>query len=366
MRSKHEVVPAPRGRRWRNRLRSSLLASALAVPLGSAGAARADKPVDTFEAGRKLQPVTHVPSERAWAVGVPEKQQLQARELFKEGNALLKESFFAPAAGKYREALALWKHPGIHYNLALALINLDRPIEVREHLVAALRYGTAPLDQEKFNHAQSYLKLIEKQLAPIEITCAMDGAVVTLDDRQLFRAPGRYEGFVLPGEHRIRANKLGYEPTEYKRTLLPGKPTKLDLKLYTEEQLVRHKRRWPFWGPVVVTAAGAAALGAGGILLSQSNAKLEDYDRRVEDECSSGCEKMPSDLADLRDTGKAYRAVSTVTLIGGGLVLTGGVVLMVLNRAVPYRINPEGTDRGIAFEPVIGTKSGGIVGVGRF
>src|SRR5258706_5080503 len=68
--------------------------------------------------------------DRPWAKAVTPQEQKLATDLFREGNALLKESLFVQAAEKYREALRHWNHPGIHYNLALALLNLDQPVEV--------------------------------------------------------------------------------------------------------------------------------------------------------------------------------------------------------------------------------------------
>jgi hypothetical protein len=64
-------------------------------------------------------------TDRPWVKGVSAADQSAAIELFHEGNGLLKESLFVQAAAKYREALHHWDHPGIHYNLALALLNLD-------------------------------------------------------------------------------------------------------------------------------------------------------------------------------------------------------------------------------------------------
>ena len=103
--------------------------------------------------------------ERPWAKGVPQAKQEKAFALFRDGNSALKESLFVKAAQIYREALQSWDHPAIHYNLALALVNLDQPLETHEHLLAALKYGAAPLDSDKYEQALRYRALVEKQLA---------------------------------------------------------------------------------------------------------------------------------------------------------------------------------------------------------
>src|SRR5947209_7866588 len=118
--------------------------------------ARADQPRSSAPAV-STQAQSELPgnraAERPWSRGVAAVEQKAALELFREGNALLKESLFVQAAAKYREALAHWNHPGIHYNLALALLNLDQPVEVYRQLEAALIYGPAPLDADKYEHA---------------------------------------------------------------------------------------------------------------------------------------------------------------------------------------------------------------------
>jgi len=77
----------------------------------------------------------------SWAVGVSTERQEAALAHLQEGNSLLKESLFLEAAKVYRKALSEWDHPGIHYNLALALLNLDQPVEVYQNLVAAVKFA---------------------------------------------------------------------------------------------------------------------------------------------------------------------------------------------------------------------------------
>jgi hypothetical protein len=343
----------------------SLVFAAIVV-LAAPASAQADNTPSAADDRPMAQPLDTVSSEHAWAEGVSEERQKRARALFVEANASLKQSLFLRAAIKYREALALWDHPGIHYNLALALISsLDDPLEVRRQLLAALRYGAAPLDPDKFRYAKNSLNQIEKQLAPIKIACNVQGAVVSLDNTVLFHAPGHYEGFVRPGDHSIRAFKLGFEPTEFQRTLMPGKVTKLDLKIYTEEQLVEKHTRWPFWVPVAVTGAGAALLGTGAIFLWQSNNKLKQFDQQIAVQCSNGCVPDPA-LADLRSTGKTYKTVATITLAAGAAVFTGGGVMMLINLPASHRITPEEFEQKLKLQPSLGLGYAGLIGTGHF
>jgi hypothetical protein len=308
-------------------------------------------------------------AERPWAVGVtPEKQKL-ALERLQEGNMLVKESLFAQAVDKYREALAAWDHPGIHYNLALALLNLDRPFEVHEHLESALRYGAAPLDKDKFDHARSYLALIEKQLAVIDIQCEFAGATVSLDGRVVFQAPGRYKSLIRPGPHTVTAGKVGFSTTERTKVLLPGEPTVFHLNVYSPGELIGYRRRWPVAQPVVVTAAGAAFLAAGALLTIEARDRFKAYDDQLRTTCPMGCVPA-SNLTSIRDRGHLYQNLAAVSYGVGGVALAGGVLLLYLNRSIPYRIDPgerpAAPGPSVDVAPMVGMNGAGLIGTARF
>src|SRR5205085_45324 len=96
--------------------------------------------------------------ERPWAVGVSPEQQKTALAKFREANDMLNNGLFARAANTYKEALQSWKHPAIHYNLALALMNVDQPIEAYDNLENSMIYGEqGPLEKDKFEHAKEYM-----------------------------------------------------------------------------------------------------------------------------------------------------------------------------------------------------------------
>jgi hypothetical protein len=309
--------------------------------------------------------------ERPWSVGVSAADQKAATDLFREGNAMLKESLFVQAAAKYREALSHWNHPGVHYNLALALLNLDQPIEVYRHLEAAIKYGAAPLDTDKFDHANRYRALVEKQLAHIEIRCDKPaGAIVTMDGTRLFLAPGHYEGLARVGQHNIVAEHSGFLTVQKTTILPPGETTKIELHMFTADQLTRYKRRWPGYMPVVVLVAGAVVAGIGGILQWQAIEAFHSYDNGITS-CSAGsmtggCTPS-SGLSDKRSTGNAMQGSAFGLYgVGAGLVVTGAV-LAFLNRARPYHVQEgDTTQPPVTVAPVIGANTGGATVSVRF
>jgi hypothetical protein len=344
---------------WARSARRGFAALGMLAALCFVRPAHADEPVTSLSSAQDAV-------ERPWAKGISAEQQRAATERFLAGNALLKESFFAEAAGKYREALAHWDHPGIHYNLGLALLTLDQPVETHEHLKRALAYGAAPLDVDKFDHAKNLLLVIDGQLATVEVTCSEPGATVRLDGQVLFHAPGKYSGLVRRGEHTVTASKAGYETTQRTQTL-GSAPTILDLKLYQPDDLVGHKRRWSMVGPVAVTAGGALLLGAGALFTLQSRAKFADFDASISSrpDCNMGC--IPNDEENsLHKQGNTFKTLAAVSYISGGAVLAGGIVLLIMNRETTYRLEPGANSARLSVVPSVGPGTIGLMGTGQF
>jgi tetratricopeptide (TPR) repeat protein len=304
---------------------------------------------------------------RPWAKGVKEADQKAAEKLFEDGNELLKQSFFKQAAEKYRKALSHWDHPGIHYNIALALLSLDEPSETHDHLEAALAYGPAPLEQDKYEYGKKYLALVDKQLGMLEVSCQEQGAIVRLDGQVLFHAPGEYKGLVRRGEHTLTATKPGLETTQISRTFNPDEPVKLNLQLYRPDELVTYTRRTPLWLPIGVTVLGGMIAGTGGILAWQAQKKYDQWDADVRDDpnCVGGC--FPDDdLNKTKSQGDTLRTMSYVAYGLGAAVFTGGVVWASLNRRQAHRVDPEDMSTKVSFVPQVSPQGVGLTAVGQF
>jgi hypothetical protein len=296
--------------------------------------------------------------ERPWAAGVSPEKQKVALELFREGNAALKESLFPKAAQKYREALKEWDHPAIHYNMALALLNLDQPIEVYEHLQAAMKYGVAPLDTDKFEQARRYFALTEKQVSKVKVACETAGAAVSMDGRPLFVGPGSWDGIVRAGPHSVVAQKEGMLTVEQSRVLPGGDTASFELKLFSADDLTQYKRLWPAWIPWTVVAGGAVILGtAAGLHLSVRDA-YNTYDKGIlacTNAATQGC--VPDlTLAAKRSYGDSVQPVAIAGYLVGGAALATGAVLVYVNRLQPYRVN---TSTSVSVAPVLAPGYGG-------
>jgi hypothetical protein len=271
-------------------------------------------------------------SEGPWSQGVPEESRRAADELFRAGNVLLRESISVSAAARYREALRRWDHPNIHYNLALALMTLDQPLETHAHLVAAMRYGPEPLQHDRFEHARNYLALLEKQLARVTVRCDVAGARVALDGEDLFTPPGEHEALVRAGRHTLTASKDGLVTNQTARMLVGGQRAVVDLKLRTFEEMTTYRRRWSAWIPWSVVGSGLAVALAGAGLQYGGLQRIDRVDRQSRLLCPAGCASEPPGLASERARGVTLQRAGIAGYAVGGAALAGGALLVYLNR----------------------------------
>ncbi|MBL8627402.1 MAG: serine/threonine protein kinase [Myxococcales bacterium] len=173
-----------------------------------------------------LQPAPTAPAERPWARGVSADDQRAALALFNEGNTLLRAGEYREAAARYRAALPRWDHPAIQFNLALALVDEDQPVELQRALAAAMRYGAAPLDEDKFARAQALASLVAKQVTQLEFATQVAGRTLILDGEDVFTGPGRFQRAVAAGRH-TWALRVGARTSPPRTVVLAGGVTEI-------------------------------------------------------------------------------------------------------------------------------------------
>jgi hypothetical protein len=311
-------------------------------------------------------------TERPWAKGVTPEEQQKALVLFGQANSFLRDAIFPRAAEKYREALDHWKHPAIYYNLALALVNLNQPVEMYEALEKAMAYGAAPLDEDKFQRAKGYKILVEGQLAKVELTCDTPGAEVFFDGKSVIKAPGKYEALIVIGEHTVLAKGEGYAPTQLAEKMGPKETMRLNLKLFTDAELTRYKRKMPTWIPYSVMGGGVLIATLSAVLHANASSDLKNYDTAIAN-CATGdpthgC-TSPGTLDSKRSSAESKQTIAVVGYSIAGAAVAAGITLMVINRRSPYRIDPfaEVNEPGkVSIVPVIDAHGGGISAFFRF
>jgi hypothetical protein len=155
-------------------------------------------------------PEAFADSATPWADGVAKPEQTIALDLYRAGNDEFVQSRYSQALVKYREAITHWDHPAIRYNMAVCLIEMNETLEAYEHLEAALRYGEAPFDAEKYEKGVAFREQLLAKLGHVEVTCSTEKARVSLDGQLLLECPGNLRRVVLPGRHEIVARREGF------------------------------------------------------------------------------------------------------------------------------------------------------------
>lgn len=299
-----------------------------------------------------------------WSVGVPQAKQDEAQALYARANQQFLDKDFVAAAATYREALRLWDHPSIAFNLAICLIELQSPVDAYEVLEHSLRFGQGPHDDRIFREAQRNLKLVRAGLARIVVRCDEPGAQVSLDGEALFTAPGAHSGVLAPGQHVVVAEKVGFVTSTQRVDAPAGRETEVTLTL---DPLTRLETVYPM-SPAVpwIVAASGLALAAGGVpLWLEAERTLADYDAGVSSECAGGC--SPERLEELgltaeRDRSDAFEAGAITLFALGGAALATGITLLILNSPDKVEVPlTEGTS-----EVVVAPTPGGATALIRF
>ena len=323
--------------------------------------------------------------ERPWAVGVSPERQSSALKYFHAGNKELNNGLFENAVKQYRLALKEWEHPAVYYNLALALLKLDQPLEVYDSLQLAIKFGPAPLEADKYEHAQEYILLVSQQIANVEVTCKKPGAKVSLNGNKIFTVPDdgtpqTYKGRVRIGRHTFIAEKPGVNVEAEASFIGPGETFRIELNLYSAEELTRTKRRWQAkWMPYAVLG-GAVAVGAFGALMQVSaGSSYDEFDQKVarcnEDSNGMGCAQ--SEVVALRDSGDTKKTLGYIGYGVAGAAVVAGVALLYLNRETTYQITADeykkelraagkDTRTAIQFTPMLAPDAAGAMIHGSF
>jgi hypothetical protein len=348
---------------------NKLIVVALCVGVGTAAAD--DAPQKPNEKAGKDETLQNGGDVRPWAQGVAQPEQKRALELFHDGNVSLNDGLFAKAADNYREALKHWDHPAIHYNLSLALMNLDQTIDAYDNMQAAVKFGEAPLQsKDKFDNAKQYIVLLEKQVASVSVACDKPGAKVSLDGKEVFVAPGKFETRVLTGKHQFVAEKQGYTTRINAPYIGPGEKFRIELKLYTADELTRYHRKWDAtWVPWAVMGGGALIAIGGGLAELSAQSSYSDYDKKVQS-CSmnnSGCASS-KELTDLRSSGDSKKTLGYVGYGVGAAAILIGAGLAYINRPEAYQIRAEdlGDEKQVSVTPILTPDGAGASIQGHF
>jgi hypothetical protein len=343
-------------------MRTVLALVVLATATASAAPAKKappkkDTPAATAPTPPPAPPPEPVGPPKPWAEGVPKEQQDKATALYEEGNTFFAQQQHAPALEKYKEAIALWDHPLIRFNMAVTEVRLERILEAADDLEKALKYGDDPFKQKSdtlYQQALDYQALVKGRVGYIEASSDQAGAHIFLDGKPWFDAPGKKSMRVLAGEHAISGEKDRFLTSTKKVVVSGDKTTSEVVKLLPLDAAVVLKypyRRWIPWSTLVL----GVAVGVGGVgtwFLGKN--QMTQFNNDYAAQCANGCEPGLTDpahraLSDERDAAELKGKIGIAMGAAGGAVAITGIVLAILNR--PTRVLPNvevGPNPGLA------------------
>ncbi len=284
-----------------------------------------------------------VPSAHAevpWAHGVAKETQNKANALFAEGNQLFAQQAHGPALEKYKQAIALWDHPMIRFNMAVTEIRLDRLLEAAEDLEQALRFDQTPFTKELYQQAMDYQRLVAGRVGTLEASCDQGSVGVLLDGKPWFSCPGSKKLRVLAGEHVIVGERTGFMTASRRVVVAGGKTTTEKLELLPIESAVSWEYPTPRWVPWTILAGGAVIAGGGMAIYFAGKNQMDRFESDFANRCPNGCSLSDvPDLEDDRDGAKLKGTIGISMLVVGGAVAVGGAVWAIVNR--PTRVMPK-------------------------
>jgi hypothetical protein len=157
--------------------------------------------------------------------------------------------------------------------------------------------------------------------------------------------------------------------TNQSRTLGPGEQVTIDVKMYTDADVTRYRRRWSAWKPLAVVGGGAAITLLGGTFHLLARGNFRDYDDGVV--ACGGCDPEETGLADKKSSAEWQQSAAVVSYAVGGVALAAGITLVYMNRSRSYRIDVDRLESGatpppVAVAPLIGPSVVGLTTSIRF
>jgi len=212
----------------------------------------------------------------------------RAQGLLSEGTAAYGRGDYATALDKFTAAYEIFPSPKLWFNIGQANRDLGRPVEAVAAFDRFLRNaGDAP--PETLAEARRSAAELKTKLGQIQVTCATDGAEITVDGKQVGSTPLGEMVWTTPGRHQVAVQHEGFSPAIEDVAVVVGQATAVNIELRpldlratdgasggalvgggapVAESKPVYRRAW-FWVAVGVVVAGGVVTGV--VLANQSS-----------------------------------------------------------------------------------------------
>jgi len=159
-----------------------------------------------------------------------EAARVAARAKVQEGARVFERGQMADALARFDEAYALFPSALIQYNRAQALRGMGRNIEAADALEQFLAEAPAA-GRDKRAEAQQDLAELRRKLGSIRIACAVAGAMVVLDGREIGETPLAKPVRVDVGKRDLTVRKAGRQTFHASVDVTPQSEQKVEVAL---------------------------------------------------------------------------------------------------------------------------------------
>jgi hypothetical protein len=290
---------------------------------------------------------------RKWTRGIPTVQQERANELFGEANELFARQAYSLARERYVQAVALWKHPQIQFNLAVTLSRLDRVIEALEAVDDAMRFGAEPFTRDLYEQVEDLKRHLMERVGTLEVSCTQKNGTVTLDGQLWIACPGKAHRYVLADSEHAVVAEAPKSLTNARTVSVPAGKTLRERIVLAPLHVSRRYRvevthPVPRWMPWIAIGLGTAIGGSAVITYQLGRRDQQRFDDQFAALCADGCDARFADhpeLVILENRAAQRREMALGLSIVGGTVVVGGIVWAALlnrprARAVPVEVAP--------------------------
>jgi len=158
------------------------------------------------------------------------KAKVQAQVLLDEGTQAYGRGDYATALDKFTAAYKIFPSPKLWFNIGQANRDLGRPVEAVQAFDRFLREaGDAP--PETLAEARRSAAELKTKLGQIKVSCATDGAEVTIDGKQIGSTPLGEMVWTTPGRHQVAVQHEGFSPAIEDVVVVTGKVAVVDIPL---------------------------------------------------------------------------------------------------------------------------------------
>jgi len=261
----------------------------------------------------------------------------KSRAAFRKGVTQLRAQDWAAARVSFETAWALYPHPSILLNLAIARLRTDDPVRAEQDLVRFLSEdgGASP---DELGSAREALADARSKLGSIRVIVSPPVARVTIDGKAVEtvrRADAGTSGVVAevrikPGRHSVAVEAEGHTPDHRDVNVLAKGEAAVTISLTPIEVVAKPEERGPSTRTVVgwsLVGLAGAALVTGGVTALRAKSLSDDYG----DRSSARFQDQ-----DARSEGVKFRTAADVAL--SVAVLSGAAAVLLL-------LTDVGTDR---------------------